>query len=119
MISLLLACVYLGLATGQGAEGTVAQITGGFGKIMAEVGLLIGFGVLIGALLHSMGTFNDLVEILARRVGRRLPYAMTATLAVIFPRSMSMCRSCWPRRWPRNRRLPSTAGSGSPGWQGR
>ncbi|SDN27070.1 H+/gluconate symporter [Nocardioides szechwanensis] len=85
VISLLLACVYLGLATSQGAEGTVSAITGGFGEIMAEVGLLIGFGVLIGALLHSMGTFRDLVEILARRVGRRLPYAMAATLSTIFP----------------------------------
>ncbi len=52
---------------------------------MAEVGLLIGFGVLIGALLHSMGTFNDLVELLARKVGRRLPYAMAGTLSTIFP----------------------------------
>src|SRR3712207_3482873 len=85
VISLLLACVYLGLATGQGGEGTVEQITGGFGEIMAEVGLLIGFGVLIGALLHAMGTFNDLVEVLARRVGRRLPYAVAGTLSTIFP----------------------------------
>ncbi|WP_435741735.1 GntP family permease [Nocardioides sp. SYSU DS0663] len=85
VISLLLACIYLGLATGLGAEGTVTQITGGFGEIMAEVGLLIGFGVLIGALLHAMGTFSDLVEILAHRVGRRLPYAMAGTLATIFP----------------------------------
>ncbi|PRY52958.1 H+/gluconate symporter-like permease [Knoellia remsis] len=85
VISLLIACVYLGLATGQGAEGTVTQITTGFGEIMAEVGLLIGFGVLIGALLHSMGTFGDLVDILARRVGKRLPYAMAGTLSTIFP----------------------------------
>ena len=56
VISLLLACVYLGLATGQGAEGTVAQVTGGFGEIMAEVGLLIGFGVLIVPwMMHGMG----------------------------------------------------------------
>lgn len=85
VIALLLSCVYLGLATQQGAEGTVTLITEGFGEIMAEVGLLIGFGVLIGALLHAMGTFGDLVDILARRVGRRLPYAMAATLAAIFP----------------------------------
>ncbi|MGJ9421299.1 GntP family permease [Aeromicrobium sp. CF3.5] len=85
VISLVIACVYLGLASGQGADGTITQITGGFGDIMAEVGLLIGFGVLIGSLLHSMGTFRDLVGILARRVGGRLPYAMTAALATIFP----------------------------------
>jgi GntP family gluconate:H+ symporter len=85
VISLLVACVYLGLVTGLGAQGTVDQITGGFGEIMAEVGLLIGFGVLIGALLHSMGTFNDLVAILARRVGKRLPYAIAGALSTIFP----------------------------------
>ena len=32
-----------------------------------------------------MGTFTDLVEILARRVGRHLPYAMAGTLSTIFP----------------------------------
>jgi H+/gluconate symporter-like permease len=85
VIALLLACIYLGLATGVGAEGTVQQITGGFGEIMAEVGLLIGFGVLIGALLHSMGTFDDLVAVLARKVGRRLPYAIAGALSTIFP----------------------------------
>ncbi|RBY81930.1 GntP family permease [Blastococcus sp. TF02A-26] len=85
VISLLVACVYLGLVTGLGAQGTVDQITGGFGEIMAEVGLLIGFGVLIGALLHSMGTFDDLVAILARKVGRRLPYAISGALSTIFP----------------------------------
>lgn len=85
VISLLVACIYLGLATQQGAEGTVSAITGGFGEIMAEVGLLIGFGVLIGALLHSMGTFRDLVDLLARKVGKRLPYAMAAAMSTIFP----------------------------------
>lgn len=85
VISLVLACLYLGLASGVGAAGTVEAITTGFGDIMLEVGLLIGFGVLIGALLHSMGTFSDLVRVIARRMGRKLPYAMAATLTAIFP----------------------------------
>ena len=86
VISLLLACVYLGLATGQGAEGTVKQITGGFGEIMAEVGLLIGFGVLIGALLHSMGTFSDLVgDPRARGWAASCPTPWPARSRSIFP----------------------------------
>lgn len=85
VISLMLSSVYLGLAAGVGLEGTVAEITGGFGEIMAEVGLLIGFGVLIGSLLQATGTFRALVELIARRVGRRLPYAMAAALSTIFP----------------------------------
>ncbi|MXG91671.1 GntT/GntP/DsdX family permease [Nocardioides flavescens] len=86
VISLVLASLYLGLAAGVGFADTVAAITGGFGSIMAEVGLLIGFGVLIGALLHSLGTFRKLVTALLGVVGaRRLPYALTGALSLVFP----------------------------------
>ncbi|WP_030483680.1 GntP family permease [Nocardioides aequoreus] len=86
VISLVIACLYLGLAAGVGFADTLAAITGGFGSIMAEVGLLIGFGVLIGALLHSLGTFRKLVRALLRVVGaHRLPYALTAALSTVFP----------------------------------
>lgn len=85
VISLILACLYLGIAAGLGLPGTVEAITTGFGGIMAEVGLLIGFGVLIGALLESMGTFRDLVRLVAVRLAGRLPYAMTSMLTVLFP----------------------------------
>jgi gluconate:H+ symporter, GntP family len=86
VISLIIACLYLGLASGVGFPDTLGAITGGFGSIMTEVGLLIGFGVLIGSLLHSLGTFRKLVGGLLRAVGpRRLPYAMTAALSTVFP----------------------------------
>lgn len=86
VISLVLGSLYLGLATGVGFAGTVEAITTGFGGIMAEVGLLIGFGVLIGALLHSTGAFRRLVGLLVQRVGSaRLPYALTSMLAVVMP----------------------------------
>jgi GntP family gluconate:H+ symporter len=86
VISLIIACLYLGLASGVGFADTVVAITDGFGSIMAEVGLLIGFGVLIGSLLHSLGTFRKLVGGLLHVVGaRRLPYAMTAALSTVFP----------------------------------
>lgn len=86
VISLVVASLYLGLASGVGFADTVKAITEGFGSIMAEVGLLIGFGVLIGALLHSLGTFRKLVQALLRVVGaRRLPYALTGALSTVFP----------------------------------
>jgi gluconate:H+ symporter, GntP family len=53
---------------------------------MAEVGLLIGFGVLLGSLLIAMGALQNLVELLLRLLGpRRLPYAFSAVLSTIFP----------------------------------
>lgn len=86
VISLVIASLYLGLAAGVGFAGTIEAVTGGFGSIMAEVGLLIGFGVLIGALLHSLGTFRKLVAALLRVLGaKRLPYALSGALSTVFP----------------------------------
>ena len=86
VISLILGSLYLGLATGVGFSGTLEAIAAGFGEIMAEVGLLIGFGVLIGAMLHAIGAFRKMVARLVQGVGaHRLPYALTAAMATIFP----------------------------------
>lgn len=86
VISLVVGSLYLGLVSGLGLEKTLATIVEGFGNIMAEVGLLIGFGVLIGALLYAMGALQRLVLLLLRVLGpRRLPYAMAAALTMVFP----------------------------------
>lgn len=85
VISLLVSSLYLGLASGIGLSETVAAITTGFGEIMAEVGLLIGFGVVIGSLLSATGAFTALVQLIARSVGGKLPYAMAGALSTIFP----------------------------------
>ncbi len=86
VISLLLASLYLGLASGVGFAGTIEAIAVGFGEIMAEVGLLIGFGVLIGAFLHSAGAFHRLLDVLVRAVGAtRLPYALSILHSTILP----------------------------------
>lgn len=86
VIALVAGSLYLGLSSGVGLNGTVEAIAGGFGEIMAEVGLLVGFGVLIGALMHALGALQGLVRLLLRLLGaRRLPYAMSAALTNLFP----------------------------------
>src|SRR5215207_5514702 len=55
VISLVVGSAYLGLAVGLGVEKTIEAITTGFGEIMTEVGLLIAFGVLMGAMLRQTG----------------------------------------------------------------
>ena len=53
---------------------------------MIEVGLLIGFGVLLGELLLAMGALQRLVGVLLRLLGpQKLPYAFSAALSTIFP----------------------------------
>jgi H+/gluconate symporter-like permease len=86
VISLLLASLYLGIASGVGFAGTIEAIAVGFGEIMAEVGLLIGFGVLIGAFLHSAGAFHRLLDVFVRVIGAtRLPYALSLLHSTILP----------------------------------
>lgn len=86
VISLVIGSIYLGLAGGVGLPGTVEAITKGFGSIMTSVGLLIGFGVLIGALLHTTGAFTKMVRALLKLFGpTRIPYGLALALATIFP----------------------------------
>ncbi|MBY4208341.1 gluconate permease [Rhodococcus fascians] len=84
VISLVLGAAYLGLATKLGVSTTVDTITGGFGEIMAEVGLLIAFGVLMGSVLQEMSAIQRLVGTLLRAFGpKRLPYALSLTIATV------------------------------------
>ena len=80
VVSLVLGSLYLGLATKLGIDKTVETVATGFGDIMAEVGLLIAFGVLMGAMLQEMGAIQRLVATLLRLFGsKRMPYALSLT----------------------------------------
>ena len=83
-VVLALAAATVGLATGLGVEGTVEAATEGFGDILAEAGLLIAFGVLIGSLLRAVGAIERLVETLLGWFGpRRMPTTMTLACATV------------------------------------
>ncbi|MFD4405155.1 GntP family permease [Nocardia sp. NPDC058499] len=82
VVSLVIGAAYLGLTSGLGVTKTVETISTGFGDIMAEVGLLVAFGVLMGAMLQETGAIQRLVGALVRLLGAdRMPYAMSLTLA--------------------------------------
>lgn len=82
VIALALGAAAIGLLTGLGPVDTVATMTQGFGDVMMEAGLLIAWGVLIGAMLNEMGAITRLVESLLRVFGRRgVPYALGLSFA--------------------------------------
>ncbi|MEU0462923.1 SLC13 family permease [Amycolatopsis sp. NPDC006131] len=84
VIALLLGASYLGLTSGLGVDGTLEAITKGFGDLMAEIGLLVAFGVLTGSLLQRSGAIERLIETLLRRVGpKRMPYAVSLSVATV------------------------------------
>lgn len=83
-LSLVIGAAGLGLATGLGATGTTDTIMQGFGDIMLEVGLLIAWGVLMGAILNEMGAIHKLVERLLKIFGPKgIPYALGLTLGTV------------------------------------
>lgn len=82
LIALVIGCCYLGISAGLGVDKTVKAVGDGFGDIMAEIGLLIAFGVLMGALLRDLGAIERLVDRLLHAVGpKRIPHAMALTIA--------------------------------------
>lgn len=86
VISLIVGSLYLGVAGGLGFDGTVAAVNSGFGGLMAEVGLIIGFGVMIGTTLSATGTMQRVVDALLKIVGPgRSPYVLGLASGIIFP----------------------------------
>ncbi|EHR61431.1 H+/gluconate symporter family protein [Saccharomonospora cyanea NA-134] len=83
-IALVIGALYLGLVSGLGPEKTITSITTGFGDLMAEVGLLIAFGVLLGSLMTALGAIEKLVALLVRTFGpRALPYTFGSTIGTV------------------------------------
>ena len=86
VISLVIGALYLGIAAGLGYEATTTAVIEGFGNLMAEVGLIIGFGVMLGALLSAMGTLHRIVEGMLRLFGaNRSPYVLGLASGIAFP----------------------------------
>ena len=78
-LSLLAGTIYLALATGMGYVGTLEALSTGFGGILAEVGLIIGLGVIMGSLLNSMGAVHMAARVLLRVASPRgLPYVVSS-----------------------------------------
>lgn len=84
VVALVIGALYLGLATGLGFAQTVQTIGTGFGDLMAEIGLPIGFGVMLGALLAAAGGIQKIAFSALRMVRpQRSPYALGATSLVV------------------------------------
>lgn len=85
-IALLLGTIVLGVATGVSLTDIVDGLNSGFGGLMAEVGLLISLGVMMGFLMSSYGAVQRIVEAIVglfRKKGS--PYAFGLTLSTITP----------------------------------
>lgn len=86
VVSLVVGALYLGVAGGLGLADSVTAVNEGFGNLMTEVGLIIGFGVMIGTTLSATGTLQRVVDRLLELCGpKRSPYVLGLTSGIIFP----------------------------------
>jgi GntP family gluconate:H+ symporter len=78
--ALFVAILYLGLTGGLGFTDTISTLTGGFGNILAKIGLLIAFGITMGTALAEIGAIDRIVQALMRTFGKKkAPYALGVT----------------------------------------
>jgi len=83
-IGLILGALYYGIATGLGAPKSASLIASGFGNTMAGIGLVVGFGCIIGQLLADSGGIHSIVNSILRVFpAKRAPEALTAAGLVV------------------------------------
>lgn len=84
VFALLIGTFFLGLTT-IGAGRTPETVAAGFGEVMTEIGLLITFGVIMGAMITRTGALEGLIESMTRTFGtKRLPYIFSISLSSVF-----------------------------------
>ncbi|MGV9799524.1 GntP family permease [Mycobacterium sp. NPDC003449] len=84
VFALLLGTLYLGVTT-IGFKDTPGAISDGFADVMGDIGILVTFGVILGALLTVTNTMERLVEAMLRWFGERsVPYIFAAALSSLF-----------------------------------
>ncbi|HUG10942.1 MAG TPA: SLC13 family permease [Opitutaceae bacterium] len=83
-LALLIAAGAIGLASGMPAITALTAITGGFGRTVGAIGIVIACGGMIGAILERSGGALSMAESVLRLVGRkRALVAMAGTGAIV------------------------------------
>ncbi len=110
VFALLAGTLFLGLTTIGPAE-TPPTVAAGFGDVMADIGLLIAFGVIMGVMLTQTGALPRLIDGLVGVFGpKRITYVFSVSLSSLFTSIYSdvvlvltapMARRIAPRLGPR------------------
>ena len=80
VLALVVAASISGLSAGMAPEAVVKSITTGFGATLSTIGLVIGFGVMMGRILEISGAAERMALSFVRTLGeKREEWAMTAT----------------------------------------
>ncbi|MFD6095493.1 GntP family permease [Nocardiopsis flavescens] len=82
--TLFIVVVTLGLILGMGGEGTIELVKSGFGSTLANVGLLIVFGCVLGKMLELSGAALKITETALKMFAeKRVPWAIALASVVL------------------------------------
>ncbi|MTI96731.1 MAG: GntP family permease [Firmicutes bacterium] len=82
-ISLLIAAYFIGFAVRMDVTEIATTITGGFGNILAYIGIVIILGTIIGTILDKSGAAVKMAETVLRVVGRKKPALAMSIIGAI------------------------------------
>lgn len=84
LLALLLVSVATGLFSGMPLDKLVHAISGGAGKTLGAVGLVVALGAMLGKILADSGVTDSLASAILERASRKLlPWAMTGVAFII------------------------------------
>jgi len=69
-LALILVSIIMGLASGMPAQDVINTVTGGFGKLMGYIGIVIALGVIIGEVLETTGAAEKIANSVLKVIGR-------------------------------------------------
>lgn len=84
LLALLTVSVGAGLFTGMPLDKLVAAVSGGAGKTLGAVGLVVALGAMLGKILADSGVTDSLASAILDRASRRaLPWAMAGVAFIV------------------------------------
>ncbi len=82
-VSLLVACLVMGIGSGMSLSDVAAAIDEGFGSFMQSTGLSIGLGIIMGQLLYDYGGANSIARSVLRAFSKQKAFYALAVAAFI------------------------------------
>ena len=69
-LAVIICSIFIGLFGGMGQEAVIASITKGFGNSLSSIGIIIGFGVMLGKLLEMSGATRVMANTFIKIFGK-------------------------------------------------
>ncbi|WP_315166594.1 GntP family permease [Metaclostridioides mangenotii] len=85
-LAMIIAASVTGLVGGMGAADVVGSITKGFGNTLGSIGIIIGFGVMMGEIFEVSGAAKKMAQVFVKKLGKgkeELALAITGFLVSI------------------------------------